>query len=173
MAFGLLAESLWLQVCCSRMLLLRPGYCRALSTRCDAPEKASRPWDKDRDGFVMGEGAGVLVLESLEHARNRGAPILAEYLGGAFTCDAHHMTDPRPDGLGVSTCIELALRNSRVDKDRVSLTALVIKACNSYHESECSRQRKSVLKPKLLDSIRRPRRYQDRVPFLLARAVII
>ena len=93
--------------------------CRALSTRCDAPEKASRPWDTDRDGFVMGEGAGVLVLESLEHARKRGAPILAEYLGGAFTCDAHHMTDPRPDGLGVSTCIELALKNSKVDKDRV------------------------------------------------------
>lgn len=67
----------------------------------------------------MGEGAGVLVLESLEHARKRGASILAEYLGGAFTCDAYHMTDPRPDGLGVSTCIELALKNSRVDRERV------------------------------------------------------
>ena len=54
----------------------------------------------------MGEGAGVLVLESLEHAQKRGAPIIAEYLGGAVTCDAHHMTDPRADGLGVSTCIE-------------------------------------------------------------------
>lgn len=93
--------------------------CRALSTRCDEPEKASRPWDKRRDGFVMGEGAGVLVFESLDHARKRGAHIIAEYLGGAFTCDAHHMTDPRPDGLGVSTCIELALQNSGVDKDRV------------------------------------------------------
>lgn len=93
---------------------------RALSTRCDAPEKASRPWDKGRDGFVMGEGAGVLVFESLDHAQKRGAPIIAEYLGGAFTCDAHHMTDPRPDGLGVSTCIELALQNAGVEREQVS-----------------------------------------------------
>lgn len=94
--------------------------CRALSTRCDEPERASRPWDTKRDGFVMGEGAGVLVLESLDHAQKRGATILAEYLGGAFTCDAYHMTDPRPDGLGVSTCIELALKNSGVEKGRVN-----------------------------------------------------
>ena len=93
--------------------------CRALSTRCDEPEKASRPWDQNRDGFVMGEGAGVFVMESLDHAQKRGANILAEYLGGAFTCDAHHMTDPRPDGLGVSSCIELALSNSGVDRDQV------------------------------------------------------
>jgi 3-oxoacyl-[acyl-carrier-protein] synthase II len=84
--------------------------CRALSTRCDEPARASRPWDAGRDGFVMGEGAGVLVMESLAHAQARGATILAEYLGGALTCDAHHMTDPHPDGLGVSTCIELALK---------------------------------------------------------------
>lgn len=80
--------------------------CRALSTRNDDPQRSSRPWDKNRDGFLMGEGAGILVLESLEHAQKRGAPIIAEYLGGAVTCDAHHMTDPRADGLGVSTCIE-------------------------------------------------------------------
>lgn len=78
----------------------------------------------------MGEGAGVLVMESLEHARKRGANILAEYLGGAFTCDAHHMTDPRPDGLGVSTCIELALKNSKVDRDRVNVY-LCISLCRS------------------------------------------
>eukprot|EP00198_Chlamydomonas_reinhardtii_P011862 XP_001701199.1 3-ketoacyl-CoA-synthase [Chlamydomonas reinhardtii] len=94
--------------------------CRALSTRNDDPVKASRPWDCDRDGFVMGEGAGVLVMESLEHATKRGAKIYAEYLGGAVTCDAHHMTDPRSDGLGVSTCIELALKDSRIPKEQVN-----------------------------------------------------
>lgn len=94
--------------------------CRALSQRCDEPQRASRPWDNDRDGFVMGEGAGVLVLESLEHAQARGAPILAEYLGGALTCDAHHMTDPHPDGLGVSTCINLALEDGNIDRDAVN-----------------------------------------------------
>lgn len=82
---------------------------KALSTRNDEPTKASRPFDKERDGFVMGEGAGVLVLESLEHALARGAPIYAEYLGGAVNCDAHHMTDPREDGTGVGSCIEKAL----------------------------------------------------------------
>lgn len=94
--------------------------CRALSTRNDEPQKASRPWDVDRDGFVMGEGAGVFVFESLEHAQARGATILAEYLGGAVTCDAHHMTDPRADGLGVSTCIELALKDSGIERDQVN-----------------------------------------------------
>ncbi|GFR48682.1 hypothetical protein Agub_g10637 [Astrephomene gubernaculifera] len=94
--------------------------CRALSTRNDDPVKASRPWDCDRDGFVMGEGAGVLVLESLEHATKRGAKIYGEYMGGAVTCDAHHMTDPRADGLGVSTCIELALKDSRIEKEQVN-----------------------------------------------------
>lgn len=94
--------------------------CRALSQRCDEPQRASRPWDQDRDGFVMGEGAGVLVMESLEHAMKRGAPIIAEYLGGALTCDAHHMTDPHPDGLGVSTCIELALKDGGIDRDAVN-----------------------------------------------------
>ncbi|MES2198844.1 MAG: beta-ketoacyl synthase N-terminal-like domain-containing protein, partial [Chlamydiota bacterium] len=86
--------------------------CKALSERNEAPELASRPWDKSRDGFVMGEGAGVLVLESLEHAEARGATILAEYLGGAVSCDAYHMTSPREDGLGVSLCIERALANA-------------------------------------------------------------
>lgn len=93
---------------------------KALSTRNDAPEKASRPWDQNRDGFVMGEGAGVLVLEELEHAKKRGAPIYAEYLGSAVNCDAYHMTDPRPDGKGVSLCIEEALKQAGVDKTDVN-----------------------------------------------------
>ncbi len=94
--------------------------CKALSERNEAPQKASRPWDKQRDGFVMGEGAGVLLLESLEHALARGAPILAEYLGGSISCDASHMTDPREDGLGVSLCIENALKQAGIDKKKIN-----------------------------------------------------
>ncbi len=88
--------------------------CRALSKRNQEPEKASRPFDQERDGFVIGEGAGVLILESLEHAEKRGAPIYAEYLGGGMSCDASHMTDPRKDGLGVVTCINSALDDAEV-----------------------------------------------------------
>lgn len=94
--------------------------CRALSERNDEPTKASRPWDKGRDGFVMGEGAGVLVLESLDHALARKAPILAEYLGGGISCDASHMTDPRSDGLGVSLCIENAIRDADISKTDIN-----------------------------------------------------
>ncbi|KAG1660277.1 hypothetical protein FOA52_006744 [Chlamydomonas sp. UWO 241] len=94
--------------------------CRALSTRNDEPTKASRPWDTGRDGFVMGEGAGVFVFESLEHAEKRGANIIAEYLGGGISCDAYHMTDPRKDGLGVATCIQHALKNARIDKEQIN-----------------------------------------------------
>ncbi|KAJ0963114.1 hypothetical protein J5N97_028236 [Dioscorea zingiberensis] len=94
--------------------------CRALSQRNGEPEKASRPWDKDRDGFVMGEGSGVLIMESLEHAKKRGANIIAEYLGGAITCDAHHMTDPRSDGLGVSSCIMKSLDDAGVSPEEVN-----------------------------------------------------
>lgn len=93
---------------------------KAISTRCDEPTKASRPWDQGRDGFVMGEGAGVLVLESLEHALARGAPIYAEYLGGSVNCDAYHMTDPREDGATVGQCIEDALLDAGVEKERVN-----------------------------------------------------
>ncbi|XP_047974474.1 3-oxoacyl-[acyl-carrier-protein] synthase I, chloroplastic-like [Salvia hispanica] len=94
--------------------------CRALSQRNDDPQTASRPWDQARDGFVMGEGAGVLVMESLEHAMKRGAPIIAEYLGGAVNCDAYHMTDPRADGLGVSSCIQSALEDAGVSPEEVN-----------------------------------------------------
>lgn len=94
--------------------------CRALSGRNDSPQTASRPWDKERDGFVLGEGAGVFVMERLSHAKARGARILAEYLGGGRTCDAHHMTEPRSDGLGVSTCIQKALKDGGVDPKQVS-----------------------------------------------------
>lgn len=86
--------------------------CKALSQRNDEPSKASRPWDLGRDGFVMGEGAGVLVMESLEHALARGAPILAEYLGGGLSCDAYHMTEPRADGVGVALCVHHALKDA-------------------------------------------------------------
>lgn len=94
--------------------------CRALSVRNDSPQKASRPWDVDRDGFVMGEGAGVLLLEELEHAKKRGATIHAEFLGGSFTCDAYHMTEPHPEGTGVRLCIEKALAQAGVRKEDVN-----------------------------------------------------
>jgi 3-oxoacyl-[acyl-carrier-protein] synthase II len=94
--------------------------CKALSQRNDAPEKASRPWDRDRDGFVMGEGAGVLVLESLEHAQARGATILAEYLGGGLSCDAYHLTDPRADGEGVAACIRYALEDAGIKAEEIN-----------------------------------------------------
>ncbi|XP_047064218.1 3-oxoacyl-[acyl-carrier-protein] synthase I, chloroplastic [Lolium rigidum] len=94
--------------------------CRALSQRNDDPATASRPWDTGRDGFVMGEGAGVLVMESLEHAMKRGAPIVAEYLGGAVNCDAYHLTDPRSDGMGVSSCITKSLQDAGVAPEEVN-----------------------------------------------------
>ncbi|CAN0839541.1 3-oxoacyl-[acyl-carrier-protein] synthase II, chloroplastic [Linum grandiflorum] len=94
--------------------------CRALSKRNEDPTRASRPWDKNRDGFVMGEGAGVLLLEELEHAKSRGANIYAEFLGGSFTCDAYHMTEPHPDGSGVILCIERALAQSGVAREDVN-----------------------------------------------------
>ncbi|XP_022754772.1 3-oxoacyl-[acyl-carrier-protein] synthase II, chloroplastic isoform X2 [Durio zibethinus] len=94
--------------------------CRALSQRNNDPTKASRPWDVSRDGFVMGEGAGVLLLEELEHAKRRGATIYAEFLGGSFTCDAYHMTEPHPDGAGIILCIEKALAQSGVSRGDVN-----------------------------------------------------
>ncbi|KAG5558859.1 hypothetical protein RHGRI_008717 [Rhododendron griersonianum] len=94
--------------------------CKALSSRNDEPQKASRPWDKGRDGFVLSEGSGVLVMESLEHATKRGANIIAEYLGGAISCDAHHLTDPRSDGSGVAACISKSLKIAGVSPEEVN-----------------------------------------------------
>ncbi len=97
------------------------GFCaaRALSTRNDDPLHASRPWDKDRDGFVLGEGSGVLVLEELEHARKRGARIYCELAGYGMSADAHHITAPCEDGEGAARCMSNALRNARLNADQV------------------------------------------------------
>ena len=92
---------------------------RALSTRNDDPATASRPWDKDRDGFVLGEGAGVLVLEEYEHAKARGAKIYAEVVGYGMSADAYHMTAPREDGEGAARCMSNALRNANLNVDQV------------------------------------------------------
>jgi 3-oxoacyl-[acyl-carrier-protein] synthase II len=92
---------------------------RALSVRNDDPEKASRPWDRDRDGFVMGEGAGILILEELEHAKRRGAPILAEVAGYGMSGDAYHMTQPAPEHEGGFRVMRNAARDAKVTPDQV------------------------------------------------------
>ncbi len=92
---------------------------RALSSRNDDPEAASRPWDKDRDGFVLSDGAGVLVLEEYEHARKRGATIYAELAGFAMNGDAYHMTLPSEGGEGASRCMELALKDGGVNAEEI------------------------------------------------------
>jgi 3-oxoacyl-[acyl-carrier-protein] synthase II len=90
---------------------------RAISTRNEDPSAASRPFDKDRDGFVMGEGSGLVVLEELEHAKKRGAKIYAELIGSGFSGDAHHITSPNIDGPVI--CMESALRNSKINPEQV------------------------------------------------------
>jgi 3-oxoacyl-[acyl-carrier-protein] synthase II len=97
------------------------GFCslKALSTRNDAPEKASRPFDKERDGFVMAEGAGIVILEELEHARKRGARIHAELVGYGASADAYHMTAPAPGGEGAVACMRVAMESASVNPDDV------------------------------------------------------
>ena len=92
---------------------------KALSSRNDAPEEASRPWDKDRDGFVLGDGAGVLVLEEYEHAKARGAKIYAEVVGGGLSSDAYHMTAPHPEGIGVVRVMENCLKDAGLKPEDV------------------------------------------------------
>ena len=97
------------------------GFCsaRALSTRNDDPETASRPWDRDRDGFVLSDGAGVIVLEEYEHAKRRGARIYAEITGYGINADAYHMTAPSPGGQGAARCMQLALRDAAIDSNEI------------------------------------------------------
>jgi len=92
---------------------------RALSTRNDSPETASRPFDGDRDGFVLGEGGGALILEELEHAKKRGAKIYCELIGGGLSADAYHMTAPHPGGLGAKLVMIDALADARINNDEV------------------------------------------------------
>jgi len=120
---------------------------RALSTRNDQPERASRPFDVDRDGFIIGEGAGVLILEELEHARQRGAPIYAEIVGYGSTSDAYHMTAPSEDGDGARRAMTMAIRKAGIAPDVVDyinahgtstpyndkLETLAIKNCFGAH----------------------------------------
>lgn len=98
------------------------GFCamKAMSTRNDDPQHASRPFDKDRDGFVMGEGAGVIVMEELEHAKKRGARIYCELAGYGNTADAHHLTAPSPGGEGAARCMKMALRNGGLNLTDIS-----------------------------------------------------
>lgn len=93
--------------------------CQAMSTRNDEPSKASRPYDRDRDGFVLGEGGGAIVLEELEHALARGAKIYAEVIGGGMSADAHHITAPHPEGLGATLVMQRAIKDAEIDPNEI------------------------------------------------------
>jgi len=97
------------------------GFCalRALSTHNSEPQKASRPFDKERDGFVMAEGCGIVVMETLKHAKNRNAPIIAEIVGYGMTCDAYHITAPDPEGDGACRAIQSALKDAKINPEDV------------------------------------------------------
>ena len=100
------------------------GFCalKALSLRNDEPERASRPFDKDRDGFVMGEGCGIVILESLEHAKARGARIYGEAAGFGMSCDAYHITAPDPEGYGATLAMKLAIKDCKINpEERVKI----------------------------------------------------
>ncbi|HWQ13383.1 MAG TPA: beta-ketoacyl-ACP synthase II [Roseiflexaceae bacterium] len=116
-AVAMLAGGTEAPIC--RLTLASFSAIRALSTRNDDPARASRPFDRTRDGFVLGEGAGVLVLEKLSHARRRGARIYAEIIGYASTCDAYHVTAPHPDGDGAARAISRALARARISPQQV------------------------------------------------------
>jgi len=107
------------EACISELAVGGFSAARALSTRNDAPEKACRPWDKDRDGFIMGEGAGVLMLESLETAQARGADILAEIIGYGMSADAYHITTPAPEGSGGAQCMKNAMQRAKINPEDV------------------------------------------------------
>jgi 3-oxoacyl-[acyl-carrier-protein] synthase II len=123
------------------------GSMRALSTRNDEPHRASRPFDKDRDGFIIGEGAGVVILEELAHAQQRGAPIYAELVGYGSSADAYHMTAPSEDGDGARRVMAMAIRKAGIRPDQVDyinahgtstpfndkLETLAIKNCFGEH----------------------------------------
>ena len=98
------------------------GFCalKALSTRNDNPQKASRPFDRDRDGFIMAEGSGLVVLETLEHAQKRNASIIAEIVGYGLSCDAYHITAPDPDGSGAAQAMTMALKDAQMNPAEVS-----------------------------------------------------
>jgi len=97
------------------------GFCsaKAMSTRNDEPKRSSRPFDRDRDGFVMGEGSGIVILESLESAQARGAKIYAELVGAGMSCDAYHMTAPLPDGRGAMMAMKNALRDADMEPGEI------------------------------------------------------
>ncbi|MGC9460366.1 beta-ketoacyl-ACP synthase II, partial [Vibrio genomosp. F10] len=95
------------------------GAAKALSTRNEEPEKASRPWDKGRDGFVLGDGAGMMVLEEYEHAKARGAKIYAELVGFGMSGDAYHMTSPSEDGSGGALAMEAAMRDAGISGEQI------------------------------------------------------
>ncbi|RRJ65308.1 beta-ketoacyl-[acyl-carrier-protein] synthase II [Paenibacillus oralis] len=110
-------------ICGGAEATIRPtglaGFCsmRAMSTRNDEPEKASRPFDLERDGFVMGEGAGIFILEELEHAKKRGAKIYGEVIGYGLSADAHHMTEPDPNG--PERCMKMAIRDAGIEPEQI------------------------------------------------------